>query len=99
MGQLNFREHLRRQLDYIRVSADQYDAGNTDEGIRIATSLRVIFHNTPASTSLLKHLGAQNVRLRGTGGRSPTDSNFWFGLTNIVWDLEKMQVRMVPKFD
>jgi len=99
MERTRFQEHLRRQIGYIRVSAAQYDAGNTDEGIRIATSLRVILHDTASSKSLLTHLGAKDVRLRGTGGQSPAHSDFFFGLTNIVFDLETMQAQMVPKFD
>ncbi len=41
-----FRDQLRRQLRYIENSCQAYDQGDIDEGIRIATSLRVILHNT-----------------------------------------------------
>ena len=54
---LDFRDQLRRQLGFIERSCKSYDAGFVDEGVRIASVLRVIFHHTPKSTSLLKHLG------------------------------------------
>jgi len=48
---------LQRQLGFLKRSCEDFDAGQHDEGLRIAVSLRVIFHDTPASTSLLTHLG------------------------------------------
>ncbi len=60
---VDFKEHLRRQLNFIQRSADHYDSGDEEEAIRIATSLRVMFHQKPASTSLLTHLGASRVNL------------------------------------
>jgi hypothetical protein len=50
-------EKLREQLRFMQRSCAAFDQGAEEEAIRIATSLRVIFHNTPASTSLIAHLG------------------------------------------
>jgi hypothetical protein len=44
------------QLQFIQRSCEIYDKGFEDEAIRIATSLRVIFHNTGASISLIHRL-------------------------------------------
>ena len=41
-------------------------SGFRDESIRIAVVLRVLFHNTKHSTSLITHLGAQNIKLAST---------------------------------
>jgi hypothetical protein len=60
----DFQAQLRRQLGFLERSASSFDAGFCDEGIRIATALRVIFHHTAQSTSLLTHLNAPNVRIR-----------------------------------
>jgi hypothetical protein len=58
MGTVDFKEQLRRQLGFIERSCESYDKGFEDETIRIATALRVLFHDTPQSTPLLKYLGA-----------------------------------------
>jgi len=48
---------LDEQLRFIRRSSEAYDQGAEEEALRIATSLRVLFHQTGASTSLITHLG------------------------------------------
>jgi len=57
-------QQLRRQLGYLERSAARYDSGQLDEGIRIATTIRVLVHDTRNSTSLLSHLGAKSIALR-----------------------------------
>jgi hypothetical protein len=59
----DFAEQLDKQLRSIETSAGEYDAGNKDAAIRIATSLREIFHHTGQSTSLLAHLRGRFIRL------------------------------------
>lgn len=61
-----FRESLRQQLGFIRNSCESYDRGDRSEGIRIGSSLRTLLHDTAASTSLLKHLGATGIPLPST---------------------------------
>lgn len=59
--------HLRRQLDYVRRSAEHYDKGHREEAIRIAVPLRVLFHDTKSRTSLLTQLGLKpSVKLLTT---------------------------------
>jgi hypothetical protein len=53
---MNFIEQLRRHIGFLERSCASYDAGNTEEALRIAVSLRVLFHDTKNSTSLLTHL-------------------------------------------
>lgn len=55
----DFPEQLRRQLTFIERSAAAYDEGIHEEALRIAVNLRVIFHDTKRSVSILKHLGAK----------------------------------------
>jgi len=55
------RSQLQRQLGFLKRSCEDFDAGQHDEGLRIAVSLRVLFHDTSASTSLLTHLGIRTT--------------------------------------
>lgn len=48
---------LEEQLQFIRRSSEAYDHGAEEEAPRITTSLRVVFHQTGESTSLITHLG------------------------------------------
>lgn len=61
---------LQRQLGYLQRSARLFDLGYLDEGIRIATCLRVLFHDRPRDPltqgSIYKLLGRPSVSLRTT---------------------------------
>src|SRR5258708_9428366 len=61
-----FRQHLTKQLGFLARSCKSYDEGHIDEGIRIATVIRVLVHDTKNCVSLLKHLGATNINLAST---------------------------------
>jgi hypothetical protein len=50
--------HLREQVDFLRSSAERFDAGYTSEAKRLATHVRVLLRDTPRSKSLLTQLGA-----------------------------------------
>jgi hypothetical protein len=54
---------LRRQLGFLQRSSASYDAGYLDEAIRIALTLRVLFHDTKNSRSLLRQLGRRDIQL------------------------------------
>ena len=70
MPEKRLLQQLNQQLNYLRVSAREYDAGNEAEAIRAATTLRVLFHNTGNSTSLLRQLGMDGgYILSGSSGR------------------------------
>jgi len=58
---------LEKQLNFLENSASLIDAGKSDEAVRLAVTLRVIFHQTAASTSLLTHLGESNPNMLATG--------------------------------
>jgi len=62
----DFKAHLFRQLGFLWRSCQAYDEGHIDEAVRIATVIRVLIHDTQASTSLLKHLDAENILLSST---------------------------------
>jgi hypothetical protein len=51
-----------------------------DEAIRMATVLRVLIHDTNASTSLLNHLGATGIKLLSTTDGATPNTVMFFGL-------------------
>lgn len=62
-------ESLEEQLRFIEKSAQLYDVGDHAEVKRIATALRVLFHETRNSKSLLVQLGFDVLQFRdSTGG-------------------------------
>ena len=63
---VDFKVELSKQLGFLERSCDGFDSGYFDEAMRIATVLRILFHETRNSTPLLKHLGGNHVRLLST---------------------------------
>lgn len=61
MNQQELVQHLKRQITFLRNSALAYDQGSHEEAIRIAVVIRVLFHDTRKSTSLLKHMGKKDT--------------------------------------
>lgn len=62
-------EHLYDQMAFLRRSASEYDRGEFNEAKRLATTLRVLLHDSPTSHSLLKQLGLKNkLRFLDTAG-------------------------------
>jgi len=62
----DFPRHLNRQVGFLSRSCELYDRGDKEEAIRIATALRVLFRQTPSSTSLITHLGSPSISLVST---------------------------------
>lgn len=66
---MNYRRELKNQLSFIENSCSLYDAGSTHEALRIAVALRVIFHDTRHSISLMTLLERKDsMRLMTTIG-------------------------------
>lgn len=67
MNQVLLVDQVRRQMNFIVTSCNAYDAGLRAEAIRIAAAIRVMFHDTGRSRSLIRsHLGLSDIRLRST---------------------------------
>ena len=64
---------LAEQIAFIKNSCDSFDRGNESESIRIALHLRIIFHDTKMSVSLISHLGMRQMTIlsssRGHGNQ------------------------------
>ncbi len=61
--QSRLRGKLQEQLRFIQRSCTAFDQGTEEEAIRIATALRIIFHDAGRSVSLLAHLALQDGRM------------------------------------
>lgn len=75
-------EQVDRQLRFIEASASEFDAGNRDEAIRIATCLRVLCHQTLKSTSLLRHLNAEGISVCSTSAGTPVSTGLGLNVAN-----------------
>ncbi len=68
---IRITQKLTEQLNFIRRSCTSFDQGHEDEALRIATSLRILFHDTGKSVSLMKHLALKDTTMlsssRGLG--------------------------------
>ncbi|MEA5048487.1 MAG: hypothetical protein VB034_07745 [Eubacteriales bacterium] len=75
-------EHLLAQLQFLKSSCLSYDAGQHLEAIRIATALRILFHTTCKSESILSQLEIQNIvnMLDTSLENSPTNLLSYTGL-------------------
>lgn len=54
---IRYRDHVR----FMRSSVAAFDAGDHAEALRIATSVRVLLHDTSHSRSLLRQLGVKDA--------------------------------------
>lgn len=80
---MDFREHLKKQIGFLERSCDSYDKGFIDEALRIATTIRVLVHDTGNSTSLLTHLNCKSISFLSTVPE-PSQSTFYYVGMGIV---------------
>jgi hypothetical protein len=98
MTAIDFKQQLRRQLKFLENSCNQYEHCE-DEGIRIGTALRVLFHNTSQSTSLLSHLNGESINLLSSIQPEP-GKRLWCPLVNTGFVLTlKPDFKATPKLD
>jgi tetratricopeptide (TPR) repeat protein len=76
-------EQLTRQLGYLSRSSQLFDLGYPDEAVRIATSLRVLFHDRTNDRkdqgSIIKLLGNPSIHLISTcSAKTPGPGTFVF---------------------
>src|SRR5437879_10728421 len=65
---VRLKRKLEEQIRFLARSCAAFDAGAEDEALRIATALRVIFHDTAVSTSLIRHLDLPDRMLSSSRG-------------------------------
>lgn len=64
-------ELLQEQLGFLQSSAEAFDQGVKAEAKRLATTIRVLLHDTESSRSLLTHLQAKGVLFIDTAFPDP----------------------------
>lgn len=96
-----FFEKLHEQLGFLERSCAHFDDGYEPEAIRLATTMRVLFHDTrypngkPNSTSLLSHLSMTNENMLAT---PRTDFADWRDFLSIRLDLKSQNpVTLIPR--
>jgi hypothetical protein len=101
MEYIDFRSKLEEQLRFLETSCREYDAGRRDEAVRLATQMRIVFHDAGKSVSLLRHLKSKSINLLSTAVKNPAKnpSGYWPGL--IEWELDPHNSIFAcrPKFD
>ena len=96
---VNFHRQLAKQFGFLEASCRAYDAGNKDEAVRIATCLRILFHDTSHSSSLIHHLELSHLRLLSSCEGIPTSARFWANLTNIYLAPAAAKAEFIAKLD
>ena len=96
---MNFQQHLERQLAFLSWSCHGYDLGITEEAVRIATSLRVLFHDTRSSTSLRTHLDLDDLRVISACETIPEEARFFANLTEFRIAQWATDVTWLPKLN
>ena len=79
----SFKLQLSRQVQWLSKSSAEYDRGDVDEAIRLSVPLRVLFHDTRGSTSLMTHLQVKEFRLLSTATTVSPTAGFWSATTNM----------------
>jgi len=60
---------LGEQIGFLERSCKQFDDGHEEEAFRLSTTIRVLFHETKKSTSLLKHCNLRRGRMLSSSRR------------------------------
>jgi hypothetical protein len=95
---MDFKDQLRMHLQLLEDSCTRYDGGDREEGWRVATLLRTLFHEPPGSSaSVLTYLRTYNFKLLSTCEIIPVGVEFWANLTVISQALAEGWIEYAPK--
>jgi len=96
----DLEEHLADQIKFLESSSESYDAGFDGEAKRLANSIRLLFHDTGNSKSLLGQLGLKNTEFYDTAFEyDPNDPLYDAGLIVKSCDLETGEWKFSPLLD
>jgi hypothetical protein len=90
--------HLDRQLQFLENSCWLYDQGMRDEGIRLATIIRVLVHQAVRSNALLNQLNASAIDVLDSSRPIPSPLTEPF-LGLVLRDLSPLGCVLSPNFD
>src|ERR1700719_378017 len=97
-------EKLREQLGFLHRSAKAFDEGHEAEGLRLATVMRVLFHDTfnkrtgkPISAALMTQLAMSDSVMLST---PRTDLADWRDFLSVRIDLKSPSpTALIPRLD
>ena len=96
----DLEQQLKDQIRLMILSAEHYDSGETVEGRRLATSIRVLLHDTRNSKSLLGQMGLKSIKYWSIKGHKPEILlSTYSGLTLLQKDSTDSPWRYVPAFN
>lgn len=103
-SQDELNSHLAEQIAFLEASILSYDSGNTSEAKRLASTLRLMLHDTRNSKSLLGQLGLKILKFCDTSNYSgynatPWDVAVYTGLVGQCINMAKYRVEFVPLLD
>ncbi len=94
----DFRSQLAKQLRFIETSCRAFDGGDVEEAMRLAVSLRLLFHDRGRSVSLLTHLGVRDRLMLYTDVNDIGDECFLADmLTTWIGNRAIARLRLEPK--
>ncbi len=95
------KAQLKEQIGFIVSSCEFFDQGKHQEAKRIATHLRILFHDTRMSKSLLGQLGLESIRYLNTSEpHDPANLVCHVGLISFRFDCPSgRRTWIVPKGD
>lgn len=92
------KSHLQHQIYFLRSSAKAYDEGHIIEAKRIATSIRVLVHDTEKSKSLLTLLKKKGISFYDTALK-PHPGNLLSTTGLVIFQIHDGKVTYVPRLD
>lgn len=94
--QEDLKNQFKAQIRFLEKSCQEYDNGDLDEAKRIAIGLRILFHDTRNSKSLLSQLNIPNdLFLSATGLYTPSNLLPSYSLCDI--EIHNNEIRFLPK--
>jgi hypothetical protein len=90
------RRHFNSQLQFLRRSAESFDSGFEDESRRLATTVRVLCHDTNQSRSLLGLLGIKDA-MEFVDTSSPYNPANLFAYSGLVQITLRVKGRPEPR--
>jgi hypothetical protein len=96
VSNLELAQRLDEKLRQLEAATRDYDGGTVDDAVRIATSLRAIFHQTRQTTSLLGQLQARLVKVMTSVDKPPYPQDWYSPLADIEAMFDYKQIVVGP---
>lgn len=100
MDQDELEGQLKKQIGYLARSAEAFDAGHQDEAPRIATTIRILLHESRRSRSLLGLLQVRGkIQILSTSTFDFNTEKTYGTCTITGFESNPQEMRVVPQYD